>query len=436
MNAVPLQETVPLVERRHHARQRVCSIVLVKLDNDNGGILLNLGTGGLSFQAVARLNRGPKLVLHFKLPDSGETLHFEGSVAWVGPTRKEAGICFQDVPESAQRLISEWIAKQGAPTEAADLKGTSPANPAPVERWARPAPPAFTNEIDTPPVIFEESEQNPPAALPSEPASTDALPASDLINPSLPIDFVTSVLAQAPTLPIHSGEVWPVSTASRTQPSPKPQQKTDQPKPPAASRVLTEPPPRVETLPALLDLLASAEGVSVDEWVPPLPASPLERNRRRKRLFVAELASSLAILALALISADHYQYLNISPPTAVATDVPAAANKPQAQQQTIPLPTVQPGYVGTDLSIPPRPRVVRPRAEIRWDAKFRRFLGVDDSSGADSELVDVLVWTDGRSGYYFCADSPYFANLQPGSVMTQSDALQSGYQPKLGGYCH
>jgi hypothetical protein len=62
--------------------------------------------------------------------------------------------------------------------------------------------------------------------------------------------------------------------------------------------------------------------------------------------------------------------------------------------------------------------------------------GIDGTSPSNPALVGVPVWTDGRSGYYYCAYSPYFGKLEPGSIMTQTNALQSGYQPKLGSYCH
>src|SRR5689334_3793933 len=74
INVVTPQSTSLSVERRRSVRQKADSLVCIKLNNGNGGILLNLGTGGLSFQAVASLNRNQNLSMQFKLPDSAEAI--------------------------------------------------------------------------------------------------------------------------------------------------------------------------------------------------------------------------------------------------------------------------------------------------------------------------------------------------------------------------
>src|SRR5258707_2209631 len=146
MSAATPQKTAPSVERRRHVRQRAYSLVCVKLDKDNGGILLNLGPGGLSFQAVAVLDRDQNLSLQFKLPDSREVIKIEGSVAWLGPTRKEAGICFRNLPDSAQQRISEWIENQGMPSDATELMVASPAKLSPVSSEAPFPPPRIYSQ--------------------------------------------------------------------------------------------------------------------------------------------------------------------------------------------------------------------------------------------------------------------------------------------------
>ena len=54
----------------------------------------------------------------------------------------------------------------------------------------------------------------------------------------------------------------------------------------------------------------------------------------------------------------------------------------------------------------------------------------------DPDHFGVQVWVSKRSGYYYCTDSPYYKKVQPGATMAQRDALQSGYQPKLGQFCN
>jgi guanyl-specific ribonuclease Sa len=46
----------------------------------------------------------------------------------------------------------------------------------------------------------------------------------------------------------------------------------------------------------------------------------------------------------------------------------------------------------------------------------------------------VRVWTKKQSGYYYCQGGTLFQN-KPGKMMTQADALMSGYRPAGGGYC-
>jgi hypothetical protein len=71
-----------------------------------------------------------------------------------------------------------------------------------------------------------------------------------------------------------------------------------------------------------------------------------------------------------------------------------------------------------------------------WVARLKDFLGMDAHMKIDPALVNVPVWTIRRSGFYYCADSPEFEKLRKSAVMmTQGEALQSGYQPRLGSYC-
>ena len=41
----------------------------------------------------------------------------------------------------------------------------------------------------------------------------------------------------------------------------------------------------------------------------------------------------------------------------------------------------------------------------------------------------MQVWVSKQSGFYYCPSSKQFGNVTPGLVMTQADAVQSGYQP-------
>jgi hypothetical protein len=124
---IPSPNNCPVDERRRHGRHTPSSIMYVTLGSDNGGILLNLGVGGLAFQAASKLNQDQTLALQFKLAGTRETIQAEGQVAWLGHTHKEAGIRFTHLPASVGQIIAEWIAHQEETPNAAGKPAAKPA---------------------------------------------------------------------------------------------------------------------------------------------------------------------------------------------------------------------------------------------------------------------------------------------------------------------
>lgn len=47
----------------------------------------------------------------------------------------------------------------------------------------------------------------------------------------------------------------------------------------------------------------------------------------------------------------------------------------------------------------------------------------------------IHVWVNSRSGFYYCPGAEFYGRIKPGAYMTESDAIQSGYQPPLGQAC-
>jgi TonB family protein len=106
--------SVPVKDRRLHARQRVSSLTYVDLGENNGGIVLNVSEAGIRIQAAAPLEEGP-VSLRLQLPGTRERLEMNAEVIWVGPSRKEAGLYFVDLSEDARRQIRKWIAQEASP---------------------------------------------------------------------------------------------------------------------------------------------------------------------------------------------------------------------------------------------------------------------------------------------------------------------------------
>ena len=47
----------------------------------------------------------------------------------------------------------------------------------------------------------------------------------------------------------------------------------------------------------------------------------------------------------------------------------------------------------------------------------------------------VRVWVHSPSGFYYCPGTEFYGRLHPGTYMSESNAVQSGYQPSLRQTC-
>ena len=52
-----------------------------------------------------------------------------------------------------------------------------------------------------------------------------------------------------------------------------------------------------------------------------------------------------------------------------------------------------------------------------------------------SEKSPVKIWANQRSGLYYCPDSKLYGKLTPGTYMSQSEAIQNGFQPATNQTC-
>lgn len=103
-------------ERRSASRHTVTAIIYVHLGSDNGGIVINLGTGGVAFQAAMRLTAQKDSTLNVRLRGSGLDVQLVGEIVWLGASHKEAGICFKDPSSKQQQDIANWIVRQMQPS--------------------------------------------------------------------------------------------------------------------------------------------------------------------------------------------------------------------------------------------------------------------------------------------------------------------------------
>ncbi len=178
-----------------------------------------------------------------------------------------------------------------------------------------------------------------------------------------------------------------------------------------------------------------------ERWTPPALLAAWRRGNRQQKLLLAGAGTAcFGIFGLILtLAAAHI----ISP-----TAAPAGAG---SQQQSTTLAALAITSVGASFAPVHAPSAPRTMEQPESDQPPESLLAkvADFFSGTKPETLDlprvivvdpdhfgVQVWISKRSGYYYCTDSPYYKKVQPGATMAQRDALQSGYQPKLGQFCN
>jgi hypothetical protein len=314
--------------RRRYLRHKLnlSPVVVVDLGPNNGGNLIDIGGGGLSVQAVAKLIPAAAINLRFRLQGIAQPIEVAGRVMWVGPTQKVAGISFNNLPGSIEQQIIEWVASQERPTQDA------------------PSDDPSTETDDSPVPPFKISLYQP------GPRERIVLPLHESVVPPRP-DF------------IRRTERLKISTHVRPLP---------------AKRLV---------LPSAVWNSPSVQTSAAGDPVSVAPEAAASESRWSHRKFaIAAVAGALGILALILI------VLNLN--------------------------SLQHGGTTSSQNVG------------RVDGA-NPFLGMDVHKKMDPAKAGVQVWTVQRNRYYYCADDPNFRKLLPGAIMTQSDAIQNGYQPRL-----
>jgi len=115
-------------ERRHGPRMRVNGTAYVNLDPDNGGIILNISEGGLSFESRAPIERTETIRLWFSYgsrqietgvdqewKSQGDTsrvsrfIEVGSELVWRDDTGKTGGIRFTNLSDQTRREIRDWM---------------------------------------------------------------------------------------------------------------------------------------------------------------------------------------------------------------------------------------------------------------------------------------------------------------------------------------
>jgi TonB family protein len=105
------------VERRLCVRRAVPSLAYVNFGENNGGIILNIGEGGLAVTSVAPLFTDDLSRMRFQLPGSSDWLEASGEITRISESKKEAGLQFVGLSEDTRKQIQDWISSIASSAE-------------------------------------------------------------------------------------------------------------------------------------------------------------------------------------------------------------------------------------------------------------------------------------------------------------------------------
>lgn len=97
-----------LPKPRLHYRHLIQSLIYVRLDEGNGGIIRNLSQDGAAIQAVGALRPGQSLRMRFDLLNPKARVDVHAEVSWANPSG-QAGLRFVDLTPQSSRQLNDWI---------------------------------------------------------------------------------------------------------------------------------------------------------------------------------------------------------------------------------------------------------------------------------------------------------------------------------------
>ncbi|HKT87589.1 MAG TPA: PilZ domain-containing protein [Candidatus Sulfotelmatobacter sp.] len=93
---------------RTQHRYELRSLTYLTLDDTNGGVVRNLGAGGIGAQVLAAVRPQERLRVRFELKYPRLRVEVQGEVMWA-TLSGQCGIRFLDMPPQMGRQIGEWI---------------------------------------------------------------------------------------------------------------------------------------------------------------------------------------------------------------------------------------------------------------------------------------------------------------------------------------
>jgi len=102
-------------ERRFSTRKVPEHLTYIGLPFNNGGIVLDLSVGGLSFHSIAPIVADGPIAFRFSV-GSAKRIKAVGELAWIDKTGRTGGLRFTELPDEIRQIIRAWT---GQPVTAA-----------------------------------------------------------------------------------------------------------------------------------------------------------------------------------------------------------------------------------------------------------------------------------------------------------------------------
>ena len=149
-------------ERRQTPRTKLVEIAYIGMGPENGGLVLDVSDGGLSFHAVAPVK--PSETICFLLSLRGHSrIEGAGKVVWTNELRTVCGLRFTSLSSGAREHLNNWTNQSRMP--AAPRPRPAPRNPLP--RLAAPLPvPPRRQETFSSAAIQSDAVAEPVFAIP------------------------------------------------------------------------------------------------------------------------------------------------------------------------------------------------------------------------------------------------------------------------------
>ena len=139
-------------DRRVHRRFEDSRASLVELGGNNDGIVLNISEGGMAILSTEELDLNDLQNLRFQAPEFEHWMEIAAEIAWISDSKKQAGIRFKGLSETARTQLRAGISIATVRTKRATIE-------APQEVTHSHSMPASLVVSDSATRVASESEQ-------------------------------------------------------------------------------------------------------------------------------------------------------------------------------------------------------------------------------------------------------------------------------------